>query len=62
MTEAWTRSALDAGKPYSTWKSPGGNWFAVLDRNGVNVLRAVGKTWKFTDEETAARLAREWNG
>ena len=61
MTQAWTRSALDAGKPYSVWKAPRAEWWTVLDRNGLNVL-SNGTGRVFTDEETAARLAREWNG
>ena len=60
-TIAWMRAENDAGKPYTVSKVHTGDWWHILDRNGVNVLRAAGKSWEHTDEQTATELARMWN-
>ena len=60
----WRRNGIDGGGPYSVWKAPRMDWWAVLDRNGVNVLRdGEGSGGVFVSEESeAAALVREWNG
>lgn len=56
----WWKNNMDGGGPYTVWGSPKIEWYAVMDRNNVNVLtRGTGQV--FTSKEVAHKLAAEWN-